>query len=89
MPAGIIQVSHREHSLELGNDDLGDNVQRLKSPLPEKAFSLIPHPTSVYLSTPLCARHAEVEKLQSLSLQSPPESPRPAPTPPASTSGDG
>ena len=52
MPAGIIQVSYREHSLELGNDDLGDNVQRLKSPLPEKAFSLIPHPTSVYLSYP-------------------------------------
>ena len=81
MPAGAIQVSYRKHSLELGNDDLGDSVQRLKSPLPEKAFSLTP--------IPLRARHAEVGQLQSLPLQSPPKSPRPAPTSPASARGDG
>lgn len=49
--------------LEPGSDVLGDSVQRLKL-LPEKVFSLVPHPTRVCPDSPTVCQTlgAEVEK---------------------------
>lgn len=38
--------------LEPQSNVLGDSVQELKPPLPGKAFSIISHLTSIYLSSP-------------------------------------